>query len=138
MSNDPSPESASGGFEPVIERLSSRTDVVRITGAEVASMLSEYPGIPAEYLEFLNRVGFGNLGELQFYEGPVPAGDVYPRLKGLTTILLTCDDFQGYCYGFDVASGFALVEICPKGVVSHSGFDSFSAFIVSYFGGHDS
>ncbi len=65
-------------IEFVIWKLSARPDVEQITGPQAAQMVSEFPGIPAEYVDFLTRVGFGDLGELQFYEGPVPAGDIYP------------------------------------------------------------
>ncbi|MEO6809476.1 MAG: hypothetical protein ABI353_10245 [Isosphaeraceae bacterium] len=122
-------------IEFVIKKLSARPDVEQITGPQAAQMVSEFPGIPAEYVDFLTRVGFGDLGELQFYEGPVPAGDIYPQHKNTTTIIIICDDFQGTCYGFDMASDFALVEISPKGAVSPSSYESLSGLITSYFGG---
>lgn len=68
---------------------------------ELAAMQSEYPHLPAEYWEFLHRIGHGEIGII-IYSGPVPARVVY-GLKGdrLPGIVLIGDDGQGYCFGFD-------------------------------------
>ena len=65
-----------------------------------ASIERSVPGVPHDYLAFLQEVGWGGLGESRFmiYEGPVEAQEVYP---GLEQVWLFGDDFAGYAAGFD-------------------------------------
>lgn len=121
-------------FDVIVRELSVRPDIERITGPQAARMVLEWPEIPAEYVDFLVQAGFGHLGDLQFYDGPVPIGDIYTQHKPTKTIVLIRDDFQGYCFGFDLGAASAFVEVSPKGAVSYTSHRSFTDFVISCFG----
>jgi hypothetical protein len=100
------------------QRLSPNDDIIPISAEEAARLRQTYPGIPEEYLSFLHDVGYGEVANIRLYEGPIGVGDVYPhKSKTLSHIVLFGDDLLGYCFGFDIPSGFAVVELDPRGEV---------------------
>jgi hypothetical protein len=73
------------------------------------------PGLPAAYLDFVEKVGFGVEHEgLTYYEGLTAPRSIYgvdlPQFEG---VKLFADDGQGYCYGFDTTQDYAVVEVNP-------------------------
>ncbi len=82
-----------------------------------ARLLAEFPGIPSDYISFLEEIGCGNLGSIHIYSGPALCSSIYPErvLEQLSSIVLFADDIQGYCFGFDKANEYRLVEVDPKG-----------------------
>jgi hypothetical protein len=114
------------------DRLSGIPGLTKLSESEAHQLRVEFAGIPKEYTDFLTRIGHGNLGELQLYEGPIPASDVYPQLQNSPQYVLFCDDFQGYCYGFDTQNFFSIVEMNPRGMVNTSGHNNFSDLIKSF------
>ena len=83
-----------------------------------AALSSQFPGIPSDYLSFLQEIGFGNLGNIQIYSGPALCNSVYPQHVSdrLASIVLIGDDMQGYCFGFDIENQYRIVEVDDKGV----------------------
>ena len=81
---------------------------------KVARLRTRYPGAPSDYLEFLNVVGYGRVGEmrLSIYSGPIEPSDIYDAqtASGLPGVLLVADDFQGCCYGYDTSWTFGEVD----------------------------
>lgn len=122
-------------FDDVRGRIASIDALARLSSADVDGLRARYPGLPEDYLDFLVEVGSGDLGEFQIYSGPVPAPEVYPSDSGaLGGVLLVGDDFQGYCFGFDRASDFRLVEVSPRGEVDVTVEPAFATFVRAIFG----
>lgn len=107
-------------FEEVVSHFDRNVSLTRLTDRDVELLVEAHPEIPADYRRFLREVGYGDLGEIQLYSGPVSADSVYPRLSGLQNIVLFGDDFQGYCFGFDLADHWRIVEVSPSGQVDRS------------------
>lgn len=121
-------------FDDVRGRIASIDALARSSRAGVEIIRARYPGLPDDYLDFLVEVGSGDLGEFQLYSGPVPAPEMYPSGTGaLAEVLLVGDDFQGYCFGFDRASGFRLVEVSPCGEVDATVESAFGTFVRAIF-----
>lgn len=92
-----------------------------------------YPGLPEEYLKFLEQVGSGEIGEAVYviYNGVLVADEIYDETtaKDLNSILIFGDDMQGFCSGFDTENGWVVVEIDPADMSCKKTFDRFSDFI---------
>jgi len=81
-----------------------------------------WPSLPGDYVDFLEEVGYGSLGDgcYMIYGGPIYAREVYSGQNDrLGAIVLAGDDFQGYGLGFDPDSSWALVEVDPNGGLQH-------------------
>jgi len=105
----------------------------KLSQEEIDKLRREFLGLPGDYLQFLYLVGYGNLGEIQLYDGLVFSSSVYPKSTNLKNIVLFSDDFQGYCYGFDINDNYRVVEIDPWSKVDKTIDPSFSNFIYRYF-----
>jgi|GEM_PF-1144088 len=114
-------------------RLSRSPGLVQLAPSEQEELKCSFRGLPEEYVHFLGTIGFGNFEVIQLYSGPVTPSSVYPRPKqNLSHIILFGDDFQGYCFGFDMEQHFALVEVDPRGNARRRMEDGFVAFIEGY------
>jgi len=118
-------------FEEIKNELSDQLG--KLNDEEINILLTEFSGLPNDYLVFLKEVGYGNLGEIQIYSGPIPPNEVYPVNKELEGIILFGDDHQGYCFGFDSRDSFRVVEVDPKGSPDKSIESDFSSLIREYF-----
>lgn len=119
-------------FEEIVAHYSAIGSLTKASATELQSLRSEFAGIPDDYLRFLEFAGYGNLEDVQLYGGPTDAQFVYPHATGrLADVLLIGDDFQGYCFGFDPADHWRLVEVSPRGEIEtpeHSDFLSFLGY----------
>jgi hypothetical protein len=120
----------------LFDRIRNRIPRARkLNSTDIHALKEEYPGLPADYLQFLAEVGYGNLEEFQLHSGPSPADNFYPsNYKHLEGILIFGDDKQGYCFGLDVRDGFRVVEVSPRGEVSEEDDPGFSSLMRRYFG----
>lgn len=124
-----------GRLDDIRLKIAHAGSLSRLSEGDVVAIRSEFPGLPVEYLEFLQEVGFGDLGEIQLYSGPVEAASIYPSgAEPLTSILLIGDDMQGHCFGFDCDRNHQLVEIDPQGAVHRDVEPDFAGLLRSCFG----
>ncbi len=121
-------------FEDIYIKIHDPSELVQLTVEEISQLRSQYPQLPADYLEFLGEVGSGDLGNLVIYASPMSPAEVYggSRSAGLDGILLFGDDMQGFCYGFDLKDDCRVVEIDPRGNVNRTIAPKFLSF-VRYF-----
>jgi hypothetical protein len=98
-------------------RLARIPNLIQISPQDAVQLKSAFPGLPDDYVKFLETTGFGNLQELQIYSGPVKPTDIFGggAAGAMAKVLLFGDDFQGYCFGFKTDHGFTLVEVDPRG-----------------------
>ena len=123
-----------GRFDGLRLRIANVESLSRLSESDVEAIKSEYSGLPVDYLEFLQEIGFGDLGEIQLYSGPVDADSIYPSMgEHLSSILLIGDDMQGYCFGFDCHQNNRLVEIDPKGTIEREIGLGFGGLLRRYF-----
>ncbi len=102
----------------------------KLTAAAQEKIRTSFPGIPEDYVDFLGRIGYGNLGELQIYSAPIEPRDVFPcASEQLEAIVLVGDDLQGYCFGFDTTESYQLVELDPAGDIDNRFAANFSSWI---------
>lgn len=84
-----------------------------VTADQLAAERRDHPDAPSDYLEFLQRVGWGSLGGSNFmiYSGLVGPSDIFDPTTAaeLTGVLLLGDDFSGWSVGFDTRAGWRLV-----------------------------
>lgn len=97
-------------------RLHNMSMLTPVSAKDAEALKTEFIGIPIEYTDFLEKVGYGEVGNIRIYEAPTSPGDIFPKPRGdLSGIVLFGDDFQGYCFGFDITKDFLLVEVDPRG-----------------------
>jgi hypothetical protein len=91
------------------------SDLVPVPEDRLAALRRDRPGLPADYVEFLRRVGAGRLGRtgFMFYAGPIEPGDVLDAetAAGLAGVLFLGDDFAGWLAGFDTRAEWRLVGV---------------------------
>ena len=116
-----------------VRHFSSNASLTVVPPQDIARVRRSHPGIPADYLFFLENAGFGNLGSISLYSGPVSAVEVYPVAEcGLDAVVLIGDDFQGYCLGFDRNCDWRVVEVDPRGEVSDPIESTFTSLLGGY------
>jgi hypothetical protein len=119
-----------GDLAFIRERVPDWRHLNPISSANAAKLAEEYPGLPEDYLEILTTLGYGALGILQLYSGPVRPRTIYPNsVDALYTILLVGDDTQGYCFGFDTARAFSVVEVGPHGLLEPGSYPTITEFL---------
>ena len=97
-------------------------------------MLAEYPGVPDDYVNFLRHHGWGSLDEVALYGGLIDPEFVYGTDEAAPGVMLFCDDYQGYCFGFDLNNGYRVVQVDPFGVVeTFDDLHTFMDLMVWYF-----
>lgn len=96
-----------------IRRVFPASRLEPVTPEQLAAELRDHPDAPADYLEFLRRVGWGSLGDGNFmiYSGLVEPVDIFDPVTAadLPGLLLLGDDFGGWSLGFDTSAGWRLV-----------------------------
>lgn len=119
-----------GMFDDVLTAIDPPQPLGRVVPSMIAEIGKEYDGIPSDYLTFLCEVGFGDTGNFQVYSGPIEPSFIYPhRTALLSSIIIWGDDQLGYCYGFDRARNYRVVEISPEGDPADSIRSTFSEVI---------
>jgi len=85
------------------------------TEQQLEDIRLKFPDAPLHYLEFLQRVGWGSLGDSNFmiYSGLCEPRDFFDeRTAGkLRGMLFFGDDFGGWMAGFDTRDGWRLVGV---------------------------
>lgn len=75
----------------------------------------EHPDVPNHYLEFLQRIGWGSLGDSNFmiYSGPITPEFMFGDEFGveMEDVLIVGEDFSGWAVGFDTGIGWRLVGV---------------------------
>lgn len=105
-------------FDDLVRHFSSMRSAEPLSAKEVDAIRSRHPGVPEDYLHFLEAAGHGDLGNVQIYSGPVAATSIYPDAdEHLLEILMIGDDFQGYCFGFGPTDGWSIVAVSPRGEI---------------------
>jgi hypothetical protein len=99
--------------------------------AKVAQLAAKHPGIPADYLAFLEEIGGGGTDNLSLYTGPLPPDAVYdPDTAGeLGSLLIISDDCAGYNCAFDPDEDWAIVEIDSADMSTEVIAGTFSEYI---------
>lgn len=83
-----------------------------LSESEVAAIRAAWPGIPADYLALLQRIGPGSFGGFALYREPRPAATLLDGdPDALDGILLIGDDGAGWYLGYDRHAGWRLVGI---------------------------
>ena len=124
------------GIDSIKERLHESSILTPVSAIDTEALRAEFVGIPIEYTDFLEKVGYGDVGDIRLYESPTSPSDIYPKPQGdLSGIVLLGDDFQGYCFGFDTAKDFCLVEVDPRGHPRPLSEDGFLFLIAGYITG---
>lgn len=118
-------------FEDIKSKVENLSELDSVSVAAIEALQKAHPDMPRDYLLFLQEIGSGSLGGMQLYSGPISAVSVYPFAVGtdLEKLLLIGDDFQGFCYGFDSAGGFRVVEVDPRGRIDRSLEPTFSQLV---------
>lgn len=120
-------------FERIKARLKDLSLATPVSVDDTDKIKAEFPGIPREYTDFLEKIGFGEVGALRIYEAPISPDDIYPCPKGdLSGIILLGDDFQGYCFGFDTRKNFTIVEVEPRGNPRFRSEKGFLSLVAGY------
>ena len=100
----------------------------KISQKGIDKIRSDYPQIPQRYLDYLADVGWGE-GEhgKMIYAEPILPDSIYPKFENREIILLG-DDFNGYCFGYDMAH-LNFGEIGDEGVwepwLTNEGFEDY-------------
>jgi len=121
-------------FDAIIGNIENASSLVKVSEDDLAKLRNNYSWIDSDYVAFLREVGYGDLGEIHLYSGPIPATSVY-SLNGdrLQSVLLFGDDGQGYCFGFDADNVYRVVEVNPRGEVDLGVEDTFMGLMTGYF-----
>ncbi len=120
-------------FEELVGHFSAESSLTKASVQKLQTLRSKYRGIPEHYLRFLEIAGYGNLGGISLYSGPVEAHEVYSNATGrLADILLIGDDFQGYCFGFDPTDNWRIVEVSPRGEIDTTVESEFLSLLNGY------
>ncbi len=114
-------------------RLQDTSKLTPVPASDLKALQAEFAGIPDEYTDFLEKVGYGAVGDIRIYEAPTPPCDIYPEAQGnLSGIILFGDDFQGYCFGFDSTKKFSLVEVDPRGNARPRSANGFLSLVAGF------
>ncbi len=122
-------------FDKIREQLTAGSRLPRLDTADIGALKERHPELPADYIQFLTEVGYGDLGEVQLHSRPSAAKNFYPASsESLESVLVFGDDKQGYCFGFDTNDGFRVVEVSPSGEVTKDVEPDFLSLMQGYFG----
>src|SRR5687767_6224284 len=78
----------------------------KLTQQELFAVRAQYPRLPPEYFAYLEHVGYGEAeGGRMIYGGPISPEEIYGSSLKNSSVVLLGDDFQGYCFGYDLDKG---------------------------------
>lgn len=122
-------------FDELAANIENVDSLSKATSEDIKWILERIPNVDNDYIEFLENVGYGNLGDIQLYNGVIDSDEIYPSPQdNLDDVLLFGDDMQGYCFGFKLDEGMRVVEIDPKGQLSQDVKPTFVGLMKVYLG----
>jgi hypothetical protein len=87
-----------------------------LTTPQVEQLRAAFPYLPQDYFDYMGKVGWGETDSgRMIYEGPTGIADVYGPQCNVRDVVLLGDDFQGYCFGFNLTSA-CYGEVSDAGV----------------------
>ncbi len=90
-------------------------DTTKISDTELSALSAAHPMLPSEYFAYLRDVGWGEAASgRMIYSSPVTPQDIYGATFSRADIVLLGDDFQGYCFGYDLTAS-TYGEATPDG-----------------------
>lgn len=76
-------------------------DRTQLSAPEIEALRSEYPRLPAVYLNYLREIGWGETPSGHMvYSGPITPDEVYSQIVDDGRVIIG-DDMQGYCLAYD-------------------------------------
>jgi hypothetical protein len=116
------------GIDALLKRL------VSVSSEKAASLREQYPGLPEDYVEFLLRIGAGEVGSQNYmiYTGLIPAEEIYGERKLVGRVLLFGDDLCGFAAGFDTQT-WRVVEVDTEDPTAVDVAPDFATFIAQKF-----
>lgn len=118
-------------FEDLVAARTTSPALTSHDPSETARITAQFPGVPNDYPQFLQRIGSGEIGGGQYtlYGGLIPPEEIYGDLPPeLEHLVLFGDDMQGYCAGFDTRT-WQVVEVDPTTMELNPVADTFEQFI---------
>lgn len=107
--------------------------LIPVTIDKVKQMQEIVQDIPQDYIEFITKIGTGELGDTAYmlYDGLLEPAEIYNEvLTKFDGIFLFGDDFQGFSTGFQMKEG-NIVEIDPTDMQINIIATNFNTFIRS-------
>ncbi|KNY26736.1 hypothetical protein [Pseudobacteroides cellulosolvens] len=108
-----------------------RSSFERMPKDEINVITKEHPGVPADYIEYLEEIGYGDIGDNYFmlYGGLVQASEIYEESKAekLKDIVFLGDYYNGHSIGFSKKGEWEMVEVDDKHNITflNTSFESF-------------
>jgi hypothetical protein len=92
-----------------------RNSFERMSRDEINIIIEKHPGVPADYIEYLEEIGYGSIGDNYFmvYGGLVEASEIYDESKTekLKDIVFWGDYYNGHSIGFSKKGEWEMVDI---------------------------
>ncbi|MDP4181552.1 MAG: hypothetical protein Q8942_10705 [Bacillota bacterium] len=92
-----------------------RNSFQKVFKREIDELIMKHPGVPTDYIEFLEEIGYGDIGEEYFmlYGSLVDAEVIYGKSKcdGLKDIVFLGDYYNGHSIGFSKKGEWEMVEV---------------------------
>jgi len=102
-----------------------------VTRDEINSIIIKHPGVPDDYIEFLEEIGHGDIGDNYFmlYGGLVEASEIYDESKAekLKDIVFFGDYYDGHSIGFSKKGEWEMVDVDDRLKITflNTSFESF-------------
>lgn len=123
-------------YEDLKEKLKSKgflSKLERPEPAKIASYKAEYVGLPNDYVEFLEEIGTGDIGDggYFFYSKPKYVDEIYRDrdVSVIGKIVLFGDDRSGFFAGFDPDDAWCVVELNSANMEVTRAASSFHEFV---------
>lgn len=109
-----------------------RSSFERVSKDEINVIIKKHHGVPADYIEYLEEIGYGDIGDNYFmlYGGLVEASEIYDESKAekLKDIVFLGDYYNGHSIGFSKKGEWEMVNVDDKHNIIFLN-TSFEAFI---------
>lgn len=87
----------------------------RMSRDEISEIIKKHPGVPTDYIEYLEEIGYGDIGDNYFmlYGGLVEATQIYEEEKAqkLRDIVFVGDYYNGHSIGFSKIGEWEMVDV---------------------------
>lgn len=99
-------------LETLQKRFSAIPDITRLTPGECDALRREFPGLPQDYLDFMETIGWGNFEDgMMIYGGPILPEELNLQKVIPENIILIGDNFRGFLFGFDTKHAFEPIQV---------------------------